>query len=372
MAFSVRTRWVAALAVGWLLAGVPACSSAGGDDAADSDEADGQKPPIDSGDGEDGDATPDGGATPAGDGDRDDVSTMAPAPGAFDFDDASYRADLEFITGEREPGSEHWQAVQDMCAERLTDLGFDVTRPAYETGVNVLGTMIGEGAPDELVIVGAHYDHIPGCPGADDNATAVAGALELARLLGGEMHARTLVIACWDEEELGLLGSAAHAGEIAESGMEVAVAISLEMIGFASDEPDTQMVPVGFDLAFPEAVAAVRDNDLRGDFITYIGNEPAAGTLELLGASADALPLPSITLQATEALGPVLANLVRSDHASFWLNGAPGVMITDSANFRNPNYHCQNGEDTIDTLDLDFAASVVVTTTAAVERELNP
>lgn len=280
--------------------------------------------------------------------------------------------DLTFVTGERSPGSGHWQEVQDLCAERLDELDFDVERVEFAAGVNVIGTMVGYDAPDEQVVVGAHYDHLEGCDGADDNATGVAGALELARMLGDSSHARTLVIACWDQEEIGLLGSMKHAAELAMTGSQVETAISLEMIGYASDQPDTQQIPPGFPQVFPDEVARVEGNDRRGDFITLIGDTDSVGWMRDFATAAEGVDLPTVVLEASVVLGPVIANLVRSDHASFWAAGLSGVMVTDTANFRNPNYHCSGGPDTVDVLDHDFAGKVVEATAEAALRSLNP
>src|SRR5690606_20146741 len=131
---------------------------------------------------------------------------------------ARYQADLEAIAMPREPESAHWQAVQDLCAERLEGLGFTVERHAYATGVNVIGVREGTSEPQRRVLVGAHYDHIAGCAGADDNASGVAGALEAARVLAMASFPRTLVVACWDEEERGLIGSRAYAERARTNG----------------------------------------------------------------------------------------------------------------------------------------------------------
>ena len=133
-------------------------------------------------------------------------------------DPAAYQADLEFIASLRAPGSAHWQAVQDLCADRLTELGYDVELFEYGSGINVLGTLPGSAPDAPHIMIGAHYDHIEDCAGADDNATGVAGSLEAARVLAMGEYTNTLTIACWDEEELGLVGSEAFATTAAAQG----------------------------------------------------------------------------------------------------------------------------------------------------------
>jgi acetylornithine deacetylase/succinyl-diaminopimelate desuccinylase-like protein len=157
---------------------------------------------------------------------------------ADEADAARYTAALEFVAGVRTPGSAHWQAVQDRCAEVFEASGFTVERHAYASGVNVIGVLPGTTLPDEFVVVSAHYDHIPGCEGADDNGSGTAGVLEAAQILGGDhLYERTLVVACWDQEESGLIGAEAWTARTARQGKIVHAAYVLETMAFASDEP---------------------------------------------------------------------------------------------------------------------------------------
>ena len=97
----------------------------------------------------------------------------------------------------------------------FASLGYTVEREAYGTGVNVIGVLDGTSAPAEQVVISAHYDSVANCPGADDNGSGVAGVLEAARVLSTSQHKRTLVVACWDEEEKGLIGSSAFVARAA-------------------------------------------------------------------------------------------------------------------------------------------------------------
>ena len=121
------------------------------------------------------------------------------------IDRERFEKDLRFIAQPREPGSDHWQAVQDLCAPRLESLGFEVERQRYGTGVNVIGRRGGASAPP--VLLGAHYDHIADCPGADDNATGVAVLLELARAWAALPMACPVQLVAFDLEESGCYGS---------------------------------------------------------------------------------------------------------------------------------------------------------------------
>jgi hypothetical protein len=287
---------------------------------------------------------------------------------------ARYLEDLEFVARPRPPGSRQWQAVQDRCAAALEAAGFTVRRQAYATGVNVLGERRGATLPDELVVLGAHYDSTEGCPGADDNASGVAGALEAARVLGAGRAARTLVIACWDEEERGMIGSEAHARTLAASGLRPAVVYALEMIGFYSDAPGSQGVPPGFDMMFGPQIARLRENQMRGDFIALVHDQAAREAAQAIARHAAALELPVVELQIPEAArrSELFRDLRRSDHASFWDTGVPAIMVTDTADYRNPNYHCGAGPDLVADLDHDRAARVIGAVVGSVREQLGP
>ncbi len=287
---------------------------------------------------------------------------------------ARYRADLELIARPRAPGSPHWKVVQDHCATSLEGSGFTVRRAAYGTGVNVIGERRGETRPDEVVILGAHYDGVPDCPAADDNASGVAGVLAAARALGRGRFARTLVIACWDEEERGLVGSEAHARELAAAGVRPAGVTVLEMIGFRSTAPDSQAVPAGFDMVFGAEIARLRENRMRGDFIALVHDAGTRGAAAAIARHAGALELPAMALEIPEAAkgSRLLRDIRRSDHASFWDNGVPAMMVTDTANFRNANYHCSAAPDQVSDLDLAFATRVSAAVAAALREELQP
>lgn len=283
-----------------------------------------------------------------------------------------YLADLEFIAQPREPGSTHWQAIQDLCFDRFTEYGFEVERQIYATGVNVIGRKPGTQNPEQQILVAGHYDHIPGCTGADDNASGTAATLEVARVLATREFPRTLIVACWDEEEVGLLGAEAYAAEANANGDQILFNWNFEMIGFSDDAPDSQTVPAGFELLFAEQVTALEANQYRGDFVAVVVDEAGVPMIEPFMSYAAGFGLPAVLLPVPADLknSPLLDDLRRSDHAAFWELDIPAVMLTDTSEFRYANYHCQTGEDAVELLDHDFATKIIASTVGAAAESL--
>jgi len=279
-----------------------------------------------------------------------------------------YQADLGFVAAERPPGSEHHGAVRAMCADRFEALGYQVELYDYGTGVDVIGVKAGAVVPDERVLVAAHYDHIPGCAGADDNGSGVAGLLQVAGALARAELERSLVVACWDEEERGLIGSAAYAQRAHDRAERIVANFTFEMIGVKKTEPGSQTLPAGLDLLFPDQAAELDENEYRGDFIALVydtshSQQPVAD----MTALGETVGLSSIGLGLSDALknSDLVSDLRRSDHAPFWMADLPGIMITDTSEFRYPQYHCYDGDDVVANLDPDFSVQVIQATVGA-------
>jgi len=278
-----------------------------------------------------------------------------------------FRADVETIAGMRPPGSIHWMEVQRRCAEVFEDNGFSVSLHDFGDGINVIGERPGTTHADERILIGAHYDHIPGCAGADDNASGVAGLLEIARVLGPAPTARTVMVACWDAEEQGLVGSAAWVrGPMTELGAP-AVYLNFDAIAYVDDRPGAQRIPTGFSTLFASEVGALAEREYRADFIAVVADPGALEIAKALRQRADAIGLPVALLEIPRLVidSHLAVDLQRSDHAPFWDRDVPAIMITDTADFRSDAYHCLGRPDTVETLDLEFAAKVVEATTYA-------
>jgi len=236
----------------------------------------------------------------------------------------------------------------------LGDAGYMVTEQPYQYRghhvSNVIGTTAAAADTTSFYVVGAHYDTVQTTPGADDNASAVAVMLELARRsLKAELKAPVLFVAFTLEEPPAHLtrhqGSRAFVRQTRESGDRVRGAIILEMVGYTAQH---QHYP--FISRWPGYPA-------EGNFIGVIGNWRSRrfGHPVLKGFhNNNRLPAESLFVPFNGWLLPATR---LSDHASFWDAGWPALMVTDTAFFRNPNYHLPS--DTIDTLDFDFMAELV-------------
>ena len=203
------------------------------------------------------------------------------------------------------------------------------------------------GPPDgPVLIIGAHYDVFGDLPGADDNASGIAGLLELARLLDTRRLKTPVELVAFSTEEPPYfggpeMGSAIHARSLKEAGVQVRGMICLEMIGyFSPEQPDRALL---LRIAYPHT----------GDFISIVGRWSERGLVRDIkkcsrGAS---------TVRAVSFSGPVIIGADLSDHRNYWAAGFPSVMVTDTAYLRNPNYH--SAGDVADSLDYDRMAGVV-------------
>lgn len=216
-------------------------------------------------------------------------------------------------------------------------------------------------AQGPVMVIGAHYDsygnvHVPSntpdshTPGADDNASGVAGLLELARLLGKKPQSRPIELVAFTLEEppnfrSENMGSVWHARSLKAAGRDVRLMLSLEMIGYFSDAPGSQSYPV------PAMSHLYSD---RGNFIALVGKFGGFGaTRKAKALMAGATDLPVHSINAPR----LMQGIDFSDHRSYWAEGYPAMMVTDTAFMRNPNYH-KDG-DTYEKLDYARMAKVV-------------
>jgi len=237
----------------------------------------------------------------------------------------------------------------------LEGAGLEVTEQPYQYEghrvANLIAKLPGAPASPNYYVVGAHYDTVPATPGADDNASAVAVMLELARALAANGSAAPVRLVAFTLEEppayeTGHQGSRIFVEECARSGERVAGAIVLEMVGYTS--PHQNYPSVLRWAGYPN----------EGNYIGVITNRRSWGLSRAVVRGLrrnDKLPVESLLVPFN---GHILPDTRRSDHASFWNAGLPALMVTDTAFFRNPNYHLPS--DTADTLDFGFMAQLVL------------
>jgi Zn-dependent M28 family amino/carboxypeptidase len=236
---------------------------------------------------------------------------------------------------------------------RVEQQVFQVDKRTYRNVVARFGPQDGE-----IVVVGAHYDAFGPFPGADDNASGVAGLIELGRLLGRTPPPRPVQLVAYSLEEPPYfrtenMGSAVHAAALQRAGTRVRAMLSLEMIGYFSDAPDSQEYPLRvLHLFYPD----------RGNFIAVVGRFGETGLVRSIKramSGATTLPVRSITAPAA------LAGVDFSDHLNYWERGMAAVMVTDTAFFRNRSYHTK--DDIAERLDYERMAKVVAGVFAAVQ-----
>jgi Zn-dependent M28 family amino/carboxypeptidase len=233
----------------------------------------------------------------------------------------------------------------------FTSSGYAVWRQNYSCYGQSVSNLIAKkpGTDKEAVIMGAHYDTVPGSPGADDNASAMAGLLELARLNRETSNKKTLVFSAFVNEEAPCfgspnMGSMVYAKHLKEQKIPVEVMVSLEMIGYFSEERIQAYPLPGMGLVYPKT----------GDYIGVVGNFHSSKHVSFFKKGIRKHSnINARSLTAPEFFGGI--NL--SDNYSFWHHGYRAVMVTDTSFFRNRHYHQLT--DTIDTLDFDRMAEVI-------------
>jgi hypothetical protein len=235
--------------------------------------------------------------------------------------------------------------ARDLLLKLLHSFGYKLLlQGSYD---NIVATA-SDAAEGPYVLLGAHYDSVPGSPGADDNGSAVAVCLECARLLQ-ENDVGSAMIVLFNREEDGLLGSSEFVAHLAAAPWTVEEAHIFEMVGFCNRAAGSQRMPPGLPgIAAPDV----------GDFLALLANRHSNALAEnLLGLATAYIPqFPVLALKIYLGIEKYFGHLLRSDHAPFWKAGIPSIMWTDTSEFRNPHYHCAS--DTPDTLDYGFLSQV--------------
>ncbi|MEM8865935.1 MAG: M28 family metallopeptidase [Planctomycetota bacterium] len=276
---------------------------------------------------------------------------------------------LAGLIGQRKlskPGS--IEATLGLIRSEWEGQGYEVGEETYQalddTATNLIVEVPGGKKSDEIILLGAHYDTALETPGADDNASAVAVLLEVSRLLRGHRGKRTARYVAFACEEapyfnLGAMGSQHNARQCRERGDDIRAMLCLEMVGYFRDEPGSQKRPATLPRwthpFFPS----------RGNFLAAVGNLRSWRLLWPMRRGfkrATRLPLLSI------ALPEAIHEIRRSDNSSYWDQGYPALMLTDTSFLRNPHYHLPT--DTPETLDYERMTEVALGVAGAMRRLL--
>jgi hypothetical protein len=221
---------------------------------------------------------------------------------------------------------------------------FQWERRSYK---NIVAEKKGATFPHRVFILGAHYDTVAGSPGADDNASAIAVLLEVARNIQTVQVNGSIRFIAFSLEEYNFIGSTHSVEKLKKGEEEIIGMISLEMVGFTG--PKQNYPPYLNPKYYPNV----------GDFIAMIGNERSKELLESVCRSFKThipqLPFEFLIVPGT---GEGLEAVRLSDHSPFWDQGFPALMVTDTSFLRNPNYHLPS--DTIETLDFEFMKKVAM------------
>ncbi len=236
--------------------------------------------------------------------------------------------------------------------QSFRDAGYRPMRQEYQARgksfANIEAELAGQDSPQDIVVIGAHYDSARGSPGANDNGSGVAALLALARSLVNKRSSRTLRFVAFTNEERPFLrtprmGSRVYARRCRERAENIKGMLSLETIGYCSHEAGSQWLSF-FGALYPS----------RGDYIVFVANPSSK---ELLKNVTQSFGRQTHVSWQTATLPSFSPGAKSSDHWSFWKEGYPALMVTDTAPFRYPHYH--KPSDTPDKLRYDFLNGVV-------------
>jgi hypothetical protein len=250
----------------------------------------------------------------------------------------------------------------DFIETSLYEAGYQVRRQNFDvegqTCCNLEVEISGTDKPDEIIIIGAHYDTVFGSCGANDNGSGVAAALALARYFEPKKVGRTLRFVLFVNEEppffqTNSMGSLVYAKSCRKKNENVVAMLSLETIGYYTDEPKSQKYPFPFNLFYPST----------GNFIGFVSNISSRRLLrKVIRAFRENCRFPS----EGGAIPKNVPGISWSDHWAFWEQGYPAIMITDTAPFRYLYYH--GPEDTLEKLDYERLARVVTGLESVIEQ----
>ncbi len=266
----------------------------------------------------------------------------------------SHVEQLTTVIGERNLWNyENLEASEKYISKEFQSLGYTVTTQEYliqkKPFKNIESHLLGTDKPDEILIVGAHYDSVDGSLGANDNGSGVAALLELARILKTNPPSRSIKFVAFVNEEPPFfqtdeMGSRVYSRNLKDKNEKIIGMISLETMGYFSDEKDSQEYPFPLNYFYPDI----------GNFIAFVGDNSSR---ELVNLSIELFREHTQFPSEGGIIPAWIPGVGWSDHWSFWQEGYPAIMVTDTAPFRYPHYHTY--DDTIDKINFEKLARVV-------------
>lgn len=261
--------------------------------------------------------------------------------------------------------------IRKVLSDHFINLGIQVYSQEFNYGgaeyKNIIAKIPGEIDEAKTIILCAHYDFVNDEMGADDNGSGVAGMMEIARVLSQFTFDYSIIFIGLDLEEKGFIGSSKY---LSEGGIEPYErpegVFNLDMIGYFSDQKDSQVFPKEIQDDYSEDYEELKNNGFKGDFIMNYSNE-GSDSLRLVFNQIASRVVPALNIVSFSVVdnGKEHPHLFRaSDHVSFWNSKIKAVSIGDTGGLRNPNYHSRT--DTLGSLNLDFIGDVGKVTIATI------
>jgi len=250
-----------------------------------------------------------------------------------------------FVPDKLNAAADYIRGVWEKTGYQVTAQTYIVKKtPCY----NLVIEIPGKSKPDEIVLIGAHYDTVSWSPGANDNGSAVAALLELSRFFRTRSTSKTMRFVAFANEEPPFfksrsMGSLVYAKECRKKGENIVAMICLETIGYYRHERKTQKYPFPLSSFYPD----------RGDFVAVVGNLRSKWLVRSFARHF--MEESDFPVECAAPFGFIMG-IDWSDHWSFWRCGYPAIMITDTALFRYPYYH--SSEDTSEKVDYHGLARV--------------
>ncbi len=270
----------------------------------------------------------------------------------------------QICAGARHPATNpaHRQRVNALIRDSLKRYGYDVqlqqVKDSIYVGENIIARKDGHVAPKNKLIVSAHYDTTEDSPGADDDASGVAGLLEIARLLADIPLEHSVDLVFFDLKESHFAGSRTYVTRHSEEDENIIGVINLDMIGYMATARNSQRVPESIGIALPAVKRKVETHGNVGDFVVCVANHRSKDLKDSFVESMEKyVSHRKVIALLTPGNSELLGELRYGDHAAFWDHDIAAIFVGDGADSRNPNYHSER--DQLGTIHFGFMKDIV-------------